>query len=56
VLKVEAEASTDARPRPGFTPRKGAGIPLFGKSQVGPPARRGMRIDFQFDTAAFAFR
>lgn len=27
-----------------------------GKSSVGPPARPNMRIDFQFDQAAFTFR
>jgi hypothetical protein len=32
VLQVEAEASTDSRPLPGFTPRQGAGFPLLGKS------------------------
>jgi hypothetical protein len=56
VLRVEAEASTDSRPRDGFTPRRGAGLPIFGKSQSGPPARKHMRIDFQFDKAAFDFR
>ena len=56
MLKVEAGASTDSRPRQGFTPRRGAGLPLFGKSQTGPPARQGLRIDFQFDQAAFDFR
>jgi PAP_fibrillin len=29
---------------------------LFGKSQSGPPAREHMRIDFQFDQAAFDFK
>lgn len=55
-LRVEAEASTDAKPRLGFRPRRGAGIPLFGKSFAYPPARRNMRIDFGFDVAAFTFR
>lgn len=56
MLKVEAEASTESRPREGFTPRRGAGLPLFGKSQTGPPAKPNMRIDFQFDQAAFDIR
>ena len=37
-LQVEAEASTDSRPLPGFTPRKGAGLPFLGKSVTYPPA------------------
>ena len=85
---MEAEGNTDSRPLPGFTPRKGKGLPIFGKSKSGPPARKvirhllsawlsktcapdyaheldtqayachaqDMRIDFQFDTAAFAFK
>lgn len=53
---MEAEASTDSRPLPGFTPRKGEGIFLFGKSKSDPPEAPNMRIDFQFDTAAFDFR
>lgn len=56
VLRVEAEASTDTRPLPGFTPRKGAGFPLLGKSKTDPPERRNTRIDFQFDRAAFKFK
>eukprot|EP00882_Tetradesmus_deserticola_P008847 GHRQ01009333.1.p1 GENE.GHRQ01009333.1~~GHRQ01009333.1.p1 ORF type:complete len:417 (+),score=153.00 GHRQ01009333.1:317-1567(+) len=52
-LKVEAEASVETRPLPGFTPRRGAGLPLFGKSFAYPPARANSRIDFQFDKAAF---
>ena len=40
LLQVEAEASTDSRPLPGFTPRKGAGLPFLGKSVTYPPARR----------------
>lgn len=51
--QVEALASTSTRPLAGFTPRKGAGLPLFGKSFTGPPARPNMRVDFQFDQAAF---
>lgn len=52
-LKVEAEASTDSRPLPGFTPRAGPGLALFGKSNTDPPVRPNMRINFQFDQAAF---
>lgn len=55
-LKVEAEASTDTRPIPGFEPRQGAGLPLFGKSFTYPAARANSRIDFQFDKAAFYFK
>lgn len=33
--------------------RRGAGLPLFGKSSAYPPARANSRIDFQFDKAAF---
>lgn len=56
-LKVEAEASTDARPIPGFVPRRGKGLPfgLLGTSVTTPPARPDLRVDFQFDSAAFAF-
>lgn len=54
--QVQAEASTDSRPLAGFTPRQGAGLPLFGKSFNQPPARPNGRIDFQFDQAAFHFR
>eukprot|EP00892_Ulva_mutabilis_P007085 jgi/Ulvmu1/4749/UM020_0033.1 len=56
VLTVEAMASTGSRPLQGFTPRKGAGLALFGKSSVEPPAKDNMRIDFQFDQAAFDFK
>lgn len=56
VLKVEAMASTDVRPLDGFTPRKGQGISLFGKSSIEPPVKDNMRIDFQFDKAAFDFK
>lgn len=54
---MEAEASTDSRPLAGFTPREGGGLPfgILGKSNNYPPARRNMRIDFQFDRAAFSF-
>lgn len=53
---MEAQASTETRPLPGFTPRQGEGLPLFGKSFNYPPARPNSRIDFQFDRAAFNFR
>ena len=56
VLQVEAEASTEAAPLAGFTPRKGVGLALFGRSDSRPPSRPGMRIDFQFDRAAFTFK
>ncbi len=53
---MEAQASTETRPLPGFSPRQGEGLPLFGKSFNYPPARANSRIDFQFDRAAFNFR
>jgi len=53
VLRVEAEAVTDSRPRAGFVPRRGAGIPIFGKSDSSPPSCADKRIDFQFSKAAF---
>jgi hypothetical protein len=56
VLRVEAEANTDSRPLPGFTPRRGTGLALFGKSMTEPPIKKNMRIDFQFDWAAFNIR
>jgi hypothetical protein len=58
LLKVEAEASTDTRPLPGFTPRKGKGLPLgiLGVSSTTPPATKNLRINFQFDQAAFYFK
>ena len=57
-LKVEAAAQTDAKPIPGFEPRKGQGLPfgLLGTSSVEPPSKVHTRIDFQFDTAAFNFK
>lgn len=55
VLRVEAEANTDSRPLPGFIPRKGAGLPLFGKSSTYPPPGPDIRIDFQFSKGAFDF-
>jgi hypothetical protein len=57
-LKVEAAAQTDAKPIPGFEPRKGRGLPfgLLGTSSVDPPSKVHTRIDFQFDTAAFNFK
>ncbi len=36
--------------------RRGAGLAIFGKSATYPPARPDMRIDFQFDQAAFSFK
>jgi PAP_fibrillin len=58
LLKVEAEASTDTRPLPGFIPRKGKGLPfgILGVSSTTPPATKNLRIDFQFDQAAFYFK
>lgn len=35
--------------------QRGAGFPLLGKSSTEPPAGPNMRIDFQFDSAAFDF-
>lgn len=55
-LKVEAEANTDNNPLPGFKPRRGAGLALFGKSSSEPPTKKNLRIDFQFDRAAFDFK
>ena len=37
ISQVEAEGNTDSRPLPGFTPRKGKGLPVFGKSSSAPP-------------------
>ena len=37
MTQVEAEADTDSRPLPGFTPRKGKGLPFLGKSSSTPP-------------------
>lgn len=54
-LKVEAEASTDSNTRPGFVPRQKPGLAVFGKSSNTPPVHPNMRVDFQFDKAAFAF-
>ena len=48
-LRVEADASTDRVPLPGFTPRRGAGLPLLGKSLATPPAGPDRRVDFRFD-------
>lgn len=49
--QVEAEANTDSRPLPGFTPRSGKGLPfgILGVSSTDPPARANMRAGFQFD-------
>lgn len=38
--QVVAEANTDSQPLPGFTPRRGAGLALFGKSSTDPPIRK----------------
>jgi hypothetical protein len=56
-LRVEAEASTDRRPIPGFVPRRGSGLPfgILGVSATTSPARPNLRVDFQFDNAAFYF-
>ena len=48
---ISASTSWGDAPR-----RKGAGLPLFGKSFTYAAARPNMRIDFQFDNAAFHFR
>lgn len=55
-LKVEAAASTDQQPLEDFTPRKGKGLFIFGRSSSEPPAKVNTRLDFQFDTAAFNFK
>lgn len=57
-LVVEAAGSTDAKPLPGFTPRAGKGLPfgILGVSSAEPPSKPNMRVDFQFDTAAFYFK
>ena len=57
-LKVEAEASTQGRPLPNFTPRQSPGLPFgfLGVSSTAPPLRPGIRVDFQFDRAAFYFK
>lgn len=52
-LKVEAEAVTDAKPKEGFVPRRGQGLPFLGKSDNTPPTAPNKRIDFQFSRAAF---
>jgi hypothetical protein len=41
-LQVEAEANTDNNPLPGFKPRRGAGLALFGKSSSEPPTKKVM--------------
>jgi len=57
-LKVEAAGSTDSKPLPGFSPREGKGLPfgILGVSSVEPPPQSNVRIDFQFDKAAFYFK
>ena len=49
-----ARASPILSPAPNH--RKGAGLPLFGKSFTYAASRPNSRIDFQFDNAAFHFR
>lgn len=56
VLRVEAEANTDSRALPGFTPRKGPGLAIFGKSSTYPPSGKDIRVDFQFSKGAFQFK
>lgn len=53
-LRVEAQAATDSRPLPGFTPRRGQGLPfgIMGTSSTVPPARPDLRVNFQFDQCA----
>ena len=48
-LIVQSEASTEAAPLAGFTPRAGEGLPfgIMGRSSNRPPARPNSRIDFQ---------
>lgn len=57
-LKVEAAASTDQVPLDGFVPRKGKGLPfgILGTSTTDPPTKKNIRVDFQFDSAAFYFK
>jgi len=57
-LKVEAEASVDSRPIPGFIPRQKKGLPfgILDKSNTDPPVKKNIRIDFGFDKAAFYFK
>jgi hypothetical protein len=57
-LKVEAAGSTDQVPLDGFVPRKGKGLPfgILGTSSTDPPAKKNIRVDFQFDSAAFYFK
>ncbi len=38
-VQVAADASTSSRPLDGFTPRQGAGLAIFGRSNVEPPAQ-----------------
>eukprot|EP00890_Picochlorum_soloecismus_P004834 jgi/Picsp_1/5351/NSC_02712-R1_plastid lipid associated protein len=54
-LRVEAVASTDQVPLDGFVPRKGKGLPfgILGTSSTDPPTKKNIRVDFQFDSAAF---
>lgn len=57
-LKVEAEASVDSRPIPGFVPRQKEGLPfgILGRSNTDPPVKKNIRVDFGFDKAAFYFK
>lgn len=56
-LRVQALASTNARPLRNFTPRQGdgliLGLPIFGVSKNQPPADPDDRIDFRFVDAGF---
>lgn len=57
-LRVVASTSTAAAPLPGFTPRRGPGVPFLkflGTSSVDPPRTPGERLDFAFRKAAFFF-
>jgi len=38
-VQVAADASTSSRPLEGFTPRRGAGLAIFGRSNVEPAAK-----------------
>ena len=53
MTQVEAEGDTDSRPRPGFTPRKGKGVPFLGKSSSTPPKAK-VRSEMIFHQALVA--
>ena len=53
MTQVEAEGDTDSRPRPGFTPRKGKGLPFLGKSSSTPPKAK-VRSEIIFHRALVA--